>query len=268
MLKKIELESERELMSLIKSSPESVERGLKVLTDGFPAERGAIDLLCVDSGKILTIAELKIWEDDSMLLQALRYYDIIVQNVYGIAKLYPKAEVDEKEEPRVILIAPSFSETLKKVTKYLDIALDLIEYDAVEVNGKKEIICRLIDIGAPPKPSIQRSIEDHLSYITDEKVREVCRTIIDKIKNIGEGIEVYARKFYIGFKYKERLFARIYATKTCFYTMATLAPEWEIDKTKIETLSDFSEEHFGKIKETYKEVGGKLIEKANIGSET
>ena len=260
IFKKIEIEKERELKDLIKHSPGSVEQGLRVLIDEFPVESGAIDLLCVDSGNVLTIVELKIHEDDSMLMQAIRYYDAVSQNIYRIAKMYPKVKIDEKEEPRIILIAPGFSGILKKCAKYLDIKLDLVEYASLEVNNEKGLICRSIDIETPKEIPIQRSVEDHLNYITDDKVRQLSKEVIGRIKDAGEDIEVYARKFYIGFKYKERLFARIKTKRTFFYTMVTLAPEWEIDKTKIEEPKDFTEEHFNRIKEAYQEVGGKLKE--------
>jgi len=255
-IEKIKLEKERELKSLIKENPEYVEKGLIVLADEFPVKGGAVDLLCVDSGRVLTIIELKIYEEDLMIMQAIRYYDSIFQNINSIIKLYPDIEIDEKEDPRVILIAPTFSETLKKNVKYLSITLDLIEYEAIEVNKEKGLICRNIEIEAPKELPIVRNVDDHLNYITDEGLRDLCKKIIEKIKGIGENIEVYGRQFYIGFSYRGRLFARIETKRNFFYTMASVAPDWEIDKTKMEKEIDFTEEHFDEIKKAYEEMGG------------
>ena len=38
--------------------------------------------------------------------------------------------------------------------------------------------------------------------------------------------------------------------------MASVAPDWEIDKTKMEKEIDFTEEHFDEIKKAYEEMGG------------
>jgi len=258
---KIKLETERELKAIIKKNPEHIEKGLIILADEFPVENGAIDLLCVDSGKVLTIIELKIHEEDLILMQAIRYYDSIFQSISRIAKIYPNVEIDEKEDPRVILIAPTFSETLKKCAKYLTLKLDLIEYEALEIQGERGLICRNIGIETLKELPIIRGVDDHLNYITDEKLRELCKEIIEKIKNIGENIEVYGRQFYIGFSYKGRLFSKIETKRNFFYTMAAIAPDWEIDKTKIEELVDFTEDHFNEIKKAYEEMGGKMKEK-------
>jgi len=258
IFKKVELEKERELKNLVKQDPESIEPGLKIMADEFPVDNGSIDLLGIDSGNILTIIELKINEDDSMLMQSIRYYDSVSQNIDKIAKLYPGEKVDTSEGPRIILIAPSFSGTLKKCAKYIDLRLDLVEYDSLETDHKQGLISHFIDIETPKEMPTRKTVEEHLNYITAEKIKDLCRKIIKKIKDIGENIEVYGRKFYIGFKYKERLFARIKTKRTFFYTMVTLGSEWEIDKTKIEGKKDFTDVHLDKIKEAYKEVGGKL----------
>lgn len=260
IIRKIELEKERDLKSLIKKSLDNVEKGLRFLTDEFPANGGAIDLLCVDSGGILTIIELKINEDDFMLMQSLTYYDSVSQNIHRIAKLFPKTEINVEEEPRVILIAPRFSGTLKKCAKYLDLRIDLAEYDSLKIGSERGIMCRTVDIEPPKEVPIHRSVEDHLNYITNKTVRELCQKTIDKVQGIGEGIEVYGRKFYIGFKYKERLFARIKTYRAFFYSIVTSGGEWEKDKVKIEEKADFTEEHFDKIKKAYEEVEGILKE--------
>jgi RecB family endonuclease NucS len=129
--------SEKELEDLLVDNPDTIERGMKILGRQIQTDTGPLDILAVDEDGVLTVIELKNEVDDGQLDQGLRYYDWVRTNIQWLAKNFK--EVDADELPRLILIAPSFSENLRKIAKYVNVNLDLIEYHVVQLpNGKKE----------------------------------------------------------------------------------------------------------------------------------
>ena len=64
--------SERELEDLVRCSAGLIEEGLVYVDHQKPTAGGRLDVLMVDSGKSLVVAELKVTQDDGMLLQGLQ----------------------------------------------------------------------------------------------------------------------------------------------------------------------------------------------------
>ena len=67
--------SEQELEDIVRRNTGLIEEGLVYVDHQKPAAGGRLDVLMVDSGKSLVVAELKVTQDDGMLLQGLDYYD-------------------------------------------------------------------------------------------------------------------------------------------------------------------------------------------------
>src|SRR4030042_305059 len=80
--------SEGELEHKIRSQPNLIENGLKLVSSQRKAGRGPLDLLLVDSGNALVVVELKVTIDDDMLAQALDYYDYVYSNLEKLALAY------------------------------------------------------------------------------------------------------------------------------------------------------------------------------------
>ena len=102
---------EKDLEELVRKYPEYIEQGLKYVDHQKRTDRGPLDVLFVDSGKALVVAELKVVEDDSMLVQGVDYYDYITRNIEGLARAYrtKSISIDPTQRPRLFLVAPSFS---------------------------------------------------------------------------------------------------------------------------------------------------------------
>lgn len=49
-------------------------------------------------------------------------------------------DIEPTEEARLILIAPSFSDRLQKIAKYVDISLQLLKYTALEMKGERAVL--------------------------------------------------------------------------------------------------------------------------------
>jgi hypothetical protein len=202
--------SELELEDLIRKNPENIEVGLKYIDHQVRAGRGPLDVLLVDSGKALVIAELKIEQDDSMLQQGLNYYDYIAANIDGVSRAYSKFNIDPFQEPRLLLIAPAFSQILINSCKWLNMPISLFEFQCIELEDRKgEVIPIFKEIIIPSRPEIISipTIEEHMDYITDPEVRKRAEAFLEEIKQCDiNKITAEAVKYDISLKISGRLF--------------------------------------------------------------
>jgi hypothetical protein len=176
--------SEKELEDLLVENPDAIEKGMKILGRQIQTDSGPLDILAVDEDGVLTLIELKNEVDDGQLDQGLRYYDWARTNIQWISRYFK--EVDAEQEPRLILIAPAFSENLRRIVKYVNVNLDLIEYHAIRLpDGKKGILCRPIEIGGPPEPPAVPTREGNIKRIENEKVRQLCVECLKELENMG-----------------------------------------------------------------------------------
>lgn len=170
-------------------------------------------MLFVDSGHALVVAELKVIEDDGMLVQGIDYYDYVFRNLEGFARAYSRHNIDPKQRPRLFLIAPSFSVTLLNRVKWIDIPISLFYYQCIEFDDSKgEIIPVFKEISAPEIPAMQEvySLEDRFNYITDPKIRTLARDLVSEIQAWDtQRVLVEPTKYDISLKVSGRLFAYI-----------------------------------------------------------
>ena len=178
--------SEKQLEELIRKSPEQIEDGLKYVDHQKITDRGPLDVLFVDSGNALVVAELKINEDDEMLVQAVDYYDYITTNIEGFARAYKENKVDPIQKPRLFLIAPSFSIPLLNRCKWIDIPISLYSFQCISFEDNlKEIIPVFKEITSPSRmqPVEVYNLEERYNYITDGKIRKMAQEFLTKIQN-------------------------------------------------------------------------------------
>ena len=123
--------SEKQLEDLIRQAPDLIEEGLHFVDHQRITDRGPLDILLVDSGNALVVAELKVVEDDAMLVQGIDYYDYVSRNVDGITRAYKDFNINPKQTVRLFFIAPTFSISLLNRCKWIDIPVSLFTYKCV-----------------------------------------------------------------------------------------------------------------------------------------
>ena len=136
--------SETELEDLIRRAPELIEAGLEFVDHQAFTARGPLDVLLVDSGRALVVAELKAVEDDGILVQGIDYYDYVLRNLDGFARAYRQHKIDPNQTPRLFLIAPSFSVTLLHRIKWINIPISLFTFQCIEfedTNQRRDSPC-------------------------------------------------------------------------------------------------------------------------------
>lgn len=203
--------SESQLEDFVRQEPGHIEGGLIYVDHQRRTRQGRLDMLFVDSGKALVVAELKIAEDDGMLAQGIDYYDYITSNIEGYARAYKDKNIDFKQEARLFLIAPEFSTILLNRCKWIDIPISLFTFQCIEfLEDPKEIVAVFNEITIPAiaQPIEVYTKEQHLDYVTDCDVRKLLEQTLEEIQEWDpDKIHIEAIKYYFSIKIKGRVIA-------------------------------------------------------------
>ena len=215
--------SEQQLEDLVRTHVDHIEDGLVYLDHQKQTDTGRLDVLLADSGKALVLAELKVIEDDGMLLQGLDYYDYLSRHIEKYARTYKDAGVDPTQEPRMLLVAPSFSQSLINRCKWIDVTISLFTYSCVRIDGSSDILPVFTEVKIPSPQVVVESvgINDHLNYITDDTVKKRVIGYIDEAKRWMPGkVSVDAVKVALSFKVNGSVFAYLLVRRK-HYLVAT-----------------------------------------------
>jgi hypothetical protein len=224
--KKIEV-SEAVLEDLIRQHAEMIEEGLTYVDHQKSAAGGRLDVLLVDSGKSLVIAELKIVLDDGMLLQGLDYYDHVATHIEAFARLYKTHGIDPTQRVRLFLIAPSFSQTMVNRCKWIDVPISLFTCTCLKFEGDDDLVPVFAEhpIATLPEVVEVTHLDDHFNYITDLNVRSQVIALLDDIKNWKPGsVSLDAIKYAISMKVSGRVFAYLHPRRK-HYILTTFNAE-------------------------------------------
>jgi len=202
--------TEKQLEDLIRQGTELIEEGLRYIDHQRATDRGPLDVLMVDSGNALVIAELKVVEDDTILVQGIDYYDYASRNIEGLSRIYKDFNIQPEQTSRLFLIAPSFSINLLNRCKWVDIPISLFTFKCISFEDSDEIIPVFSEATIPsiPKAVVKVRLEDHLKYITDSEVRQTVEGLLREIKEWDKDkILIEPLKYDISLKIYGRVFA-------------------------------------------------------------
>ncbi len=136
-----------------------VEENLNMICNHVPInDKTTLDVLCHDANGQLVILQISASEDDIMLLQGIQSLDYIDKFKSFLKATYNKQKIDDKVEPRMILLAPSFSDALLRAVESMKgIRVDLYEWEYLQLGDKKGLHLQsvLVDkaTGRPQKTS-------------------------------------------------------------------------------------------------------------------
>ncbi len=116
---------------MITKEMDRIEKGLTMICSHVPVDdKTTLDILCHDSDGQLVVLQLNVDEDDNMLLEGIRSLEYVDRFKSFLKATYDKHKINEKKKPRLILIAPSFSETLCHAVEYMQgIQIDLYGWE-------------------------------------------------------------------------------------------------------------------------------------------
>lgn len=230
--KKIDV-SEQKLEDLIRQHVGMLEEGLIYIDHQKPTAGGRrLDILMVDSGKSLVVAELKVVQDDGMLMQGIDYYDYVSGHIEAFARLYKPHDIDPTQHVRLFLVAPSFSQVLVNRCKWLNLPISLSTFQCLKFEGEEHITPVFAEQEIPPPPGVLKvaQLGDHLDYITDLQVRAKVTALLDEIKNWKpSSVFLEAIQSAISMKVNGRVFAYFYPRRQ-HYLLGTYndQEEWTI----------------------------------------
>lgn len=210
--KKVDV-SEQQLEDLIRQNSDLIEEGLVFVDHQKQAAGGRLDVLFVDSGRSLVVSELKVIEDDGMLFQCLDYYDHVATRIETYARLYRDHNVDPTQPVRLLLVAPTFSQTLINRCKWIDVPISLVSYSCIRLDKSTDIIPVFSEqpIPSPVGTVVVHKLDDHLSYITDTSVRANVSKVLDVMMQLKPGrTSMDPLKYAISLKVDGRVFAYVH----------------------------------------------------------
>ncbi len=212
--------SEKQLEDLIRQGPDLIEEGVRYIDHQRGTERGPLDVLMVDSGNALIVAELKIVEDDAMLVQGIDYYDYVSKNIEGISRVYKDFNIDPSQPVRLFLVAPSFSVSLLNRCKWINMPISLFTYSCITFEDPKEIIPVFSEAAIPATPETMETynLKDRLDYITSPDIKKIASDLIEEIKSWdAANVLVEPTKYDMSAKISGRVFAYIYPRRKFFW---------------------------------------------------
>lgn len=217
--KKDEVESEGELHQLMMEDIEALEEGITILKNEFQCgDRGAADFLYVDSGNRLGVIEVKKDTSEDIVFQGLRYYDWVAKNRYAIANMFPDAKINTNEDPRLTLVAKTFSDNIRSLTTHFIPDIELFEYRILKTEDNiRGLYFHPI---SPPKieetPTEPMTEKDLIDYMTDDNLRRIFKEKKKEIMDIHPAIKPRTTQNYLGFLYKGRFIAALYPLRKAF----------------------------------------------------
>lgn len=235
--------SEAQLEDLVRRNPGKMEEGLVFVDHQKAAAGGRLDVLMVDSGKSLIVAELKVVEDDGMLVQGLDYYDYVSSHVETYARLYKDHSINPTQQVRLILVAPEFSQILINRCRWLDLPISLFTYTCLKFDNEDDVVPVFHEREIPASPEVVTisSIDDHLSYITDPTVRSNVTSLLEEIKGWKPGyIALDPIKQYISLKVNNRVFAYL-STRRKHFVVGTYGADGAYKERPVKSSDDLTD---------------------------
>jgi len=148
---------------MITNEINKVEKDLTVICSNVPiTDRATLDILCHDSDGQLVIVQLSVNEDDIMFLHGIQSLDYIDKFKSFLKATYNKHKIDDTEKPRLILIAPSFSDALRHAVESMKgIRIDLYEWEYLKLGDHKGLRLQPIFTWAPTEKEEKLAEKKH-----------------------------------------------------------------------------------------------------------
>jgi len=140
-----------------------LEKDLTIICNHVPInDKATLDVLCHDNNGQLVIVQMNINEDDVMLLHGIQSLDYVDKFKSFLKATYNKDKIDDKEKPRLILIAPSFSDALRRAVESMKgICVDLYEWEYLKLGEHKGLRLQPIFATNPPeRPQAEKNEEE------------------------------------------------------------------------------------------------------------
>ena len=134
-LQRVEAVTRVQLTAILRDRNVGLEEGLNVLDDSVPCPPcGDIDLVALDRANQLTVVDVDIVLNDELLLRGMSHVDWVVRNLPNVRRMYSGRAINFSAIPRLLLLAPEFSETCARVAHAMGHRpIELVRYHVVHL---------------------------------------------------------------------------------------------------------------------------------------
>jgi hypothetical protein len=232
------LKTEAELEDLLFREPSAIEPGIRTLSRQWNTDRGPLDLLLLDEDGRVVVAELKLGEDDGMLMQGVDYLGWVHENLEAVRRAFEKDfTIATDKVPRLILIASGFSDLLRRRTSYLrdDLEPSLLAYRVIEHKGETLVVLTEVEPAERLEPAAGPAKEsDHREYLVGEELRSLWDRCVTALKGLDP--QPHATGSYLAFRLKGKNFAVLHPRRQKIVLGALQdGGKWEYTRLKDET---------------------------------
>ncbi|HUK55316.1 MAG TPA: hypothetical protein VLY20_01505 [Nitrospiria bacterium] len=112
---------------------------IELLEENFNFETGSI-CIGIDKARRFVLLVPSLVENDAILLKALGQLSWLVRQHPLLVRIFSRPGAEFAPSPRAILVAPSFSATLREALAFIGIDIELYEYRAVELNQEQALL--------------------------------------------------------------------------------------------------------------------------------
>jgi hypothetical protein len=160
-IEKIRVENRQELAEMIAKEISQVEKDLTVICSNVPInDKTTLDILCHDGNGQLVILQLNVNEDDIMLLQGIQSLNYVDKFKSFLKATYNKHKIDDAEKPRLILVAPSFSDAICRAVESIQgMRIDLYQWEYLKLGDHKGLRLQSIFTWKEEKPKEEKPVE-------------------------------------------------------------------------------------------------------------
>jgi len=163
-IEKLSVETRQELEQMLTKELGQIERDLTVICNNVAInDKTTLDVLCHDDKGQLVVIQVSVSEDDVMLLQGIQSLDYVNKFKSFLKATYNKHKIDDKEAPRLILVAPSFSDAVRRAVESMKgMRIDLCEWEYLKLGDHKGLRLQPIFTWEPterPEEVEERSAE-------------------------------------------------------------------------------------------------------------
>ncbi len=142
-IKKIEVFTKEEITALVAEQHKSLDEGLELIGERLGKKGEAPwDLVGIDREKRLVLIHVEALTADRILSALLSRLDWAWEHLDGIARMYPDYGIDCNRLPRVCVVAPGFSPSMKRSMGYLTyrVSMGLYAYRYLQTDAGKGLL--------------------------------------------------------------------------------------------------------------------------------
>lgn len=158
-IEEISVKNEIELEEIVVKDTESIEKGLTLIGNQIPINAHTkLDVLCHDENGQLVVFKLSTSEDDIMLFEGLKALNHLDTTKHMLKFYYQNFKISDKEPPRLILLAPSFSKNLLTIANHISgIRIDLYEWEYLKFGDSKGLRIKPISLSKTTEEKLKSS---------------------------------------------------------------------------------------------------------------